>query len=362
MYPFEDGLEFVHNAWYAAGFSAEFNGELVSRRFLDEPIVMYRTTTGAVVALADRCAHRGFPLSRGARQGEGIRCGYHGFEYAPDGRCSGIPSQEKVPPAIRVRSYPILERAGVVWIWMGEAALADELMLPDLAELGFAHQRYLMAVGGTKRFDCRYQLVHENLLDLSHVNFLHQGTIGTPHIVNTPLTTTTSGNVVEAVRTVLNDEATPFHERALGAKIGHMDRTTRSVFFAPSSHVTHIRMVAPGTDAQFGEPGYYGEMRNAHLVTPIDRYTTLYFWTTSRTANLDDATTAFMIDSIRQIFEQDAEALEYQEERIREEGRFQEFSCRADAAALKARRLMTDLMRREQIPAATVRPLTTGGK
>ena len=114
MYPFDAGCDFVRNGWYAAGWSRDVGEELVARTFLDEPVVLFRTSAGEAVALADRCAHRAYPLSLGTRAGDTLRCGYHGFTYDGGGRCVAIPSQPHIPSSYGVRTYPTIERGGMV--------------------------------------------------------------------------------------------------------------------------------------------------------------------------------------------------------------------------------------------------------
>jgi phenylpropionate dioxygenase-like ring-hydroxylating dioxygenase large terminal subunit len=347
VYPFEDGLDYVRNGWYAAGWSRDFGYELLARTFLDEPVILYRTIGGEPVALADRCAHRAYPLSLGTRIGDTLRCGYHGFSYDSEGRCVAIPAQERVPPAYGVRRYPTIERGGLVFIWMGEPDLADPGGLPDLFELGLTDPKFHVDIGGLNTWRNRYQLINENLLDLSHIEFLHFGTIGTPNVAASPVVTTVHPHMIEATRTISNDRATALHKRALGIE-GAMDRTTRSLFFAPGAHVTQVLMVEPGSDARHGQPGYFGEFKQAHLITPSTHGQTYYFWSIARTSHTDAETSAFMLDAFRTVFAQDGVALEAQERSLRADPHFHEVSCKADEAALKARRLLTDLMRAEK--------------
>jgi vanillate O-demethylase monooxygenase subunit len=346
MYPFGPGLDYVRNGWYAAGWSGDFGEALLTRTFLDEPVVLYRTSAGEAVALADRCAHRAYPLSLGTRLGDTVRCGYHGFTYDGHGRCVAIPSQQHVPAAYRVRRYPTLERGGVVWIWMGEPNAADEAALPDLHELGLTDPNFHVDVGGVNTWRNRYQLINENLLDLSHIEFLHLGTIGTPNVAASPVVTTVHPHMIEATRTIHGDQATPLHKRALGID-GSMDRTTRSLFFPPGAHVTQVLMVAPGSNARFGQPGYFGEFKQAHLITPSTAIETYYFWSIARTSHKDAQTSAFMLDAFRTVFAQDGVALEAQERSLQRDPHFHELSCKADEAALKARRLLADAMTAE---------------
>jgi vanillate O-demethylase monooxygenase subunit len=343
MYPFDEGLDYVRNGWYAAGWSGDFGETLLARTFLDEPVVLYRTSDGEAVALADRCAHRAYPLSLGTRIGDTVRCAYHGFTYDGRGRCVAIPSQEYVPAAYGVRRYPTIERGGVVWIWMGEPNSADPAKLPDLHELGLTDPHFHIDIGGVNTWRNRYQLINENLLDLSHIEFLHLGTIGTPNVAASPVVTTVHPHMIEATRTIHGDQATPLHKRALGIE-GKMDRTTRSLFFPPGAHVTQVLMVAPGSSARYGEPGYFGEFKQAHLITPSTAAETYYFWSIGRTSNTDAETSAFMVDAFRAVFAQDGVALEAQERSVARDPHFHELSCKADEAALKARHLLRDMM------------------
>ncbi|HEY3919747.1 MAG TPA: aromatic ring-hydroxylating dioxygenase subunit alpha [Stellaceae bacterium] len=167
--------EFLRNAWYVAASSDEIGHTPFPRRLLDEPVVMYRTEAGRAAALEDRCCHRRAPLSKGKVIGDRLQCGYHGFTFDADGDCVGIPDQDHVP-RLGVRAYPLVERHGFLWIWMGEADRADPASVPDFKEnvaFGWRPTRGLMPIA------CHYQLVAENLLDLSHVGFVHGETIGT---------------------------------------------------------------------------------------------------------------------------------------------------------------------------------------
>jgi vanillate O-demethylase monooxygenase subunit len=347
MYPFEDGLDYVRNGWYAAAWSRELGDDVVARTFLEEPVILFRSSAGEAVALTDRCAHRAYPLSLGTRIGDTIRCGYHGFTYDCTGRCVAIPAQEHIPAAYGVRRYPTIERGGLVFIWMGDPKRADPEGLPDLFELGLTDARFHVDIGGLNVWNNRYQLINENLLDLSHIEFLHFGTIGTPNVAASPVVTTGRGNAIEASRTIHNDRATPLHTRALGIE-GAMDRTTRSLFYAPGAHVTQVLMVAPGSNARFGDPGYFGEFKQAHLITPSTAGVTYYFWSIARTARDDAETSAFMLQAFRTVFAQDGVALEAQERSLRGDPHFHELSCKADEAAIKARKLLAELMRAER--------------
>ena len=123
---------FLRNCWYAAGWSRDFaSAVLTPATILNEPIVIYRQTNGAAVALQDRCCHRFAPLSMGRIEGDDLRCMYHGLKFAPSGKCIEIPGQPKIPLQACVRNFPIVDKYSVAWIWMGDPSLADEALIPD---------------------------------------------------------------------------------------------------------------------------------------------------------------------------------------------------------------------------------------
>jgi phenylpropionate dioxygenase-like ring-hydroxylating dioxygenase large terminal subunit len=167
--------QFLRNAWYVAASANEVGRIPLPRLLLGEPIVFYRRGDGTSVALEDRCCHRRAPLSKGKIVDDRLQCGYHGFTFDASGACVAIPGQDSVPTRIGVRSYRLVEWHGFIWIWMGEAAKADPARIPDFKENtspGWWPTRVMLPIKG------HYQLVVENLLDLSHVAFVHGETIG----------------------------------------------------------------------------------------------------------------------------------------------------------------------------------------
>src|SRR5262245_8334877 len=123
---------YPRNCWYAAAVSDEVGRQPLSRRLLDRPVVLYRQESGQIVALADSCGHRGYPLSKGRVKGANIECGYHGFQYDPTGACVQVPSQPYPPYGACVARYPIREIAPFVWIWLGEPGRAHGRRVPAL--------------------------------------------------------------------------------------------------------------------------------------------------------------------------------------------------------------------------------------
>ena len=162
---------FFRSAWYVIGWSSEITSVPTRRMFMDEAVVAYRDEAGAPAVLADACAHRFAPLSDGTVVGDTIQCPYHGLRYAADGACVLNPHGDgRIPPNARVRSFAVVERQGFVWIWAGDRSTADHDKLPHFPMLD---DDSLSVVRGCMMVEANYQLVTDNLMDLSHVDYLH---------------------------------------------------------------------------------------------------------------------------------------------------------------------------------------------
>jgi vanillate O-demethylase monooxygenase subunit len=162
---------FLRNCWHVAAFAHELDADFLARRLLDQPVLLLRTAGGNIAALEDRCPHRLVPLSIGKRVWNAVQGGYHGTVVGSDGSCLRIPGQAHIPNNSATRTFPVLERFGLVWIWMGDPALADASLVPNLFWLDDAHWT---AAKGYIHMRADYPLVTDNLLDLSHETYIHQ--------------------------------------------------------------------------------------------------------------------------------------------------------------------------------------------
>ena len=150
-------------------------GEIAARIIVGEPVILYRDSRGAIVVLQDRCPHRFAPLSRGRLEGDGIRCMYHGLKFASSGACVEIPGAGTIPTGIAARAFPAVERDRWIWVWMGDAAHADPALIPRA--IGHEDPAYAIRTGEL-HYDANYQLIHDNLLDLTHLSYVHEKTLG----------------------------------------------------------------------------------------------------------------------------------------------------------------------------------------
>lgn len=162
---------YARNAWYVAAWSHQVEAEKpFAMKILGERIAIYRQANGAPAALEDRCVHRLAPLSLGRCEGNRLRCMYHGLLFEPNGQVAEIPGQEIVPPSARVRTYPVVERHSWIWIWMGDAALADPALIP--AAVGLDDPGYILGHGHLD-YAAEARLINDNLCDFSHLTYVH---------------------------------------------------------------------------------------------------------------------------------------------------------------------------------------------
>jgi phenylpropionate dioxygenase-like ring-hydroxylating dioxygenase large terminal subunit len=338
---------FVRNCWQVAAFADELKADFVARRFLDEPLILFRTNSGEVAALEDRCPHRLVPLSIGKRVGDAIQCGYHGTVVGSDGRCLRIPGQQHIPPTAATRSYPALARHGLVWIWMGDAALADPALVPDLHWLD--HPEWATARGYI-HMEADYRLVTDNLLDLSHETYIHETSIGNRAAESiadfTPTVTIERDRIVRSRRDMHGIDPPPAWVAWCNLS-GKIDRLQIASYFPPGINMTEAGYRGSGT------PGddYTFLGRVMHLLTPESARSTHYFFTQSRRERLDDdAFTQSTARGTLATFTEDKFVLEMQQRAIEELGhpRVPHMTIALDAAPIQGRRLLDALIERER--------------
>ena len=361
MYPLTEGLTYAYNQWYVAGWSDEFSRALLERSILGESLVFYRTQEGLPVALRNQCPHRGFPLAKGRLDGDEVECAYHGLTFDGAGKCVHVPSQSQIPPTFKVQSYPVQERWKWVWIWMGDPALADPALIPDVRWLKAEEPGWRATVGGTLDLKARYMLPHENLLDLSHLTYLHNRNIGSRGVATTKVEFEVTSGRMDLWRHVKSDE---FENAPLGRLLGVeglVDRKMEQQFFPPNLHVTgpaFSSALEGGIDP--GRP--FGGFRVLHAITPASEHRTHYFWGFCRDFALqDDALDETMRTFLEGVALEDVVASEEIERLLQADGgRSTEISCLADAPGIRGRRMMQELIQKDppRRPVAT-RPAAT---
>jgi phenylpropionate dioxygenase-like ring-hydroxylating dioxygenase large terminal subunit len=169
-------VPFIRNLWYVAAWSHDVAaGKPLGVTVIGEPVVLYRRRDGSVVALEDRCPHRFAPLSLGRVEGDDLRCMYHGLRFGPDGACVEVPGSPRVPPRLCARTIPVVESSSWVWVWPGDPAKADPARVPRAFGLDDPAWEYR---SGAIDYEADYELLNDNLCDLSHLDFVHETTLG----------------------------------------------------------------------------------------------------------------------------------------------------------------------------------------
>jgi len=272
------GGAFLRNAWYVAAWSDGVgDGQLVARTIMNEPIVLYRKSNGEVAAIEDRCAHRFAPLHMGKIvNGDRVQCPYHGLEYDSSGACVYNPHGAKnIPARARVKSYAVVEKHKAVWIWMGSAP-ADAGKIPDFGVLDNVPELHT-----TKRdsivIRANYQLIIDNLLDLSHTSYLHEGILGNADTVESEITAEQDGNDVVVGRHATNSIPPGMFAPFWPDHPPRVDKFTKMRWMAPSTLRLLSGICTMGAAPETGT-GYHA----IHLLTPENERSTHYFFTAVR--------------------------------------------------------------------------------
>jgi phenylpropionate dioxygenase-like ring-hydroxylating dioxygenase large terminal subunit len=339
---------FLRNSWYVAAWDREVGRQPLARMILGEPIVFYRQTDGAAVALEDRCCHRHLPLSLGRLEGDSLRCGYHGLRFDASGRCVEIPGQAQVPPDARVHAYPLVERFNWVWIWMGDPKRADPKLIPDWWWAD--HPDWACAKPDMIPVACNYQLINDNVLDVTHLVYVHASSIGNPAINDFPATTERDGDVVRLTRWIIDRPAPPMYQAA-GKFAGNVDRWQIVEHQPPCFSVNFAGCAATGTGAPQGDRRHGIELMALSAPTPETEHTTHYFFAFPRKFGLGDPALdkVFNVDFV-DVFREDIAVLEAQQRMMELKPFAPSVSIKVDAAPLAARRLLDRKLAEEQPP------------
>lgn len=290
--------KFAKNQWYAAGWLADFVDTPIARRMLDEPIVLFRDETGKIAALADRCPHRLVPLSMGTVVERGIQCGYHGMVFNGAGRCVHIPGQDRVPARAEVRQYPIAERYGMAWIWMGEAEHADPALLPEVPYFG--SDDWEMIAGGYQHHPSNYLNIVENLMDPAHTTFVHKMTIGNPAASNEPVKTEKTDDYIVAYKWLHGSPPSPMDRQIKDFGDQQVDRGQFFYYYVPGFSRVDIITMSAGLEKT--EENFNSGLRNNSykFLTPETETSTHFFWMHLRNYKVGDVEFS---DRMRGVFE-----------------------------------------------------------
>lgn len=336
---------FIRNCWYVIAWDHEVSAEgLFTRTVLGEPILLYRRANGTLVAMEDRCCHRLAPLSKGRHEGDHVRCGYHGLRFDPNGICVEVPGLEKVPPNTRVRTYPLAVKNKWVFVWMGDAQLADTGLLPDNFSCDDPQWRYLP---GYMHYDTSYLLITDNLLDFSHLSFVHESTLGgSVEIAQARPVIEKIPRGIKVSRRVPNVPAPGFYKKFLTYK-GNLDRWFIYDFVLPGT----LLMSSGGRPAGQSESDSSNTVRlhSCQTLTPETENTTHYFFQQSFPADkAEDSIVQGIYDSLIVAFNEDRDTIRSQARNIAMSPNSKMQPLAMDSALMQFRRLVDEALAAER--------------
>jgi len=340
--------EYPRNQWYVIAYSREIGRLPIQRDCLGDPVMLYRTEGGAPVALFDRCPHRGMPLSKGKLIGDIVQCGYHGIEFGSDGKCTKVPSGGGAPSTMCVKRYPLIERGGWLWIWMGIPDLADPGLLPDHREIGLEGDGWFPDPGILLTLTANYLLPLENLADATHITYLHHGLIDTGNVASMPYRLESSGNNVHVFRDFVNEPMPKMLAQVFHLRGERLNRTLELSTYAPNLVVIRNSFI----EVDVPDPQH---RINTLLVavTPAGPKSTHQF---SAFGNNYPQQHAGRFDDLHKLLMEDVVAIEEIQAMFDRLGpaRCPELSVKADEPAIRVRRLIAQMIQHERAASATV--------
>ncbi len=347
-------MTFLRNIWYMAGWDVDFSQKPFFRKIAGEPIVLYRKEDGGIVALSDTCPHRFAPLSEGVVVGDAIQCPYHGLQFGETGACVFNPHGDGVlPKAARVKSYPVVERDTIIWVWLGDNEQADASKIEDYSVLN-NQQDYTFTAGGTITMRTPYELIIDNLMDLSHAGFLHPTSLGSEALARGISSVKTVGNTVYSYRMGPNGLPSPMHVMtgACGPE-DYVDFWADMRWSAPANFYLDSGVVPTGAPRD-GETARI--LSSVQVLSPETENSTTYFIKLFRNYNREDSalTDGILAAVLAAFLKEDGWMLKHVEERMagHEFWSLKPILLQSDAGAVVTRRALERMVREQAAEAA----------
>ncbi len=332
---------FLKNCWYVAAWDHELiDGKLLPRTLLGERVLMYKGESGKVVALKDRCCHRGAPLHLGRREGDCVRCMYHGLKFDATGKCVQIPGQDVVPPKMGVRSYPVVERDHLIWVWMGDVTKADPA---DIVDIPYLRDPLWRGIADYMHYQADYRLIVDNLSDFAHLAFVHTHTLGGSEeyaFKTRPVAVERLENGFRVERWSMDAPPPPFHRKVVRNDAA-VDRRNIGLMHVPGIFFLETLFSPAGSGAQTGHLEGAKQYRNCQFFTPETRASTHFFWNYLHDYDLHDPSIALSLhDSMVQGFMEDKFIIEGQQEMLNADPDFKMHGIVSDAPLAHFRRVL----------------------
>jgi phenylpropionate dioxygenase-like ring-hydroxylating dioxygenase large terminal subunit len=337
---------FARNHWYVAAWSHEIEQRPLGRILLNEPVVFFRKKDGAIAALEDRCAHRGYPLHKGRLVEDTLECGYHGMTFDCAGECVKVPGQSQIPSGANIRIYPVVEQWGFVWIWMGDRSLANPELITDWHLLGDP----IWKINGERLYvGCDYRLIIDNLLDLSHLAFVHLKTLGsTAKLDDVQIKNEIAEDSITISRWLIDVAPPPTYAR--GGFKGNVDRWQITNFQPPAFVSLDAGAADTGIGAREGNIGAGIGLHTFNMMTPETEKTTHYFWAVAqRPASKEETLTESIFNDIQKTVQEDIAVFEAQQRSLDLQPDAPMVTIKSDAGPIAARRIIERLVQAEKL-------------
>lgn len=339
----------MRNAWYAVAWAHEVGRELIERTVLGESLVVYRQLDGTPAVMSNRCPHRFAPLHLGKLVGDCVECPYHGLQFDSAGSCAHNPHGKPIKAQLPI--YPILEKHNMIWVWLGDAERADEMCLADFSCLSKQESGF-HTVSGIIEMEANYELVSDNLLDLTHATYLHEGLIGSEAMLCAEREVKQEGTTVWSNLWCPNDIAPPAWDVLEGYQGKPVDHWVYMRWDAPAHLLLDVGVTPPGRTREEGI-WHLG----VNILTPISDTKTRYFWAISRNYDVDN--TEFdtqIMEGIHLAFEQQDEPMIEAQQKMMGDKEFHELNpilLASDAGPIRVRRVLQNLIKGDDVPKPT---------
>lgn len=353
MYPFDSDETYVRNCWYVAANPSEIAAGPIERTIMDLPVAVFRMADGTPTAMHGVCPHRYYSLAQGVVVGDSLECNYHGFQFdGRSGACTKAPFQNAPPARFRQRIYPTAEHGGLIWIWPGDPALADKDLLPPLEKAGLSDD-WAVVFGQTILANGRAQLLVENLLDLTHIEYLHATALTAKGMMDSPVEFRSEADG-QAYASRLTKMEWVEHFYDLLYKSEHRFDGAHEVLGSTWYYSPGYLRTGPEIESINGRDDFdrsvYGKFYFHHFLTPATRHSVHYFSGFSRNYRHSDAAlNETMLGLDLAVRRQDVDAVEIVEQNLAHPERLvPELLSRSDVPAIKVRRHIQELLKREE--------------
>lgn len=340
---------FIQNCWYVAAWSDEVKADhLFSRTIINTPILLWRDSKAQIHAMLDRCCHRHAPLSMGKKLEDAIQCNYHGLVFDSNGQCIHAPVEAKLSH-FSVKTYAVHEANRWIWIWMGDPTAADPSQIPNI--WWYDHPRWAYKPNGYLQVAAHYLLIADNLLDFSHLPFVHPSTLGGSADYASVLPSVTRHAQGVRLEKVVKHTQPPGYSKhyAEYPEDALVDRWMYYDFLIPGILLLDVGMYPSDSGSDEEKPDNAISFLSAQAITPENEHNTHYFFAQARDFALDrDEVSEEIYQGILKAFHEDIAMILGQQKNIDLDPTVKAKAFSVDSALSQFRWLIEKRLKAEQ--------------